>query len=81
MKVHLQGGTDGLPWEAPKAAGAGPSGSGALQPYAPGGAAGGPMPGTARDRSGNAEITPLEVISAPLCTGHHSVAVNACAAC
>lgn len=67
----MQGPTDSLPWEGQGAgAGAGSSaaGGGALQPWgdaAGGGATAGASGG--RERSGNAEITPLEVGSpAPL---------------
>ena len=60
--MACQGSADGLPWEGTRAGagqGATASGAGPLQPY--GSSAGGAVPGQARERSGNAEITPLEV--------------------
>ena len=65
----MQGPTDGLPWEGPGVgAGAGPSAAGgsALQPWgdSSGGATAGASGG--RERSGNAEITPLEVLKPAL---------------
>lgn len=41
--------------------GPGATAAGALQPYGQGPSTGGAMPGQSRERSGNAEITPLEV--------------------
>lgn len=73
----MQGPTDSLPWEAPAAgAGAGPSaatapGGSTLQPWgdAGGGATAGASGG--RERTGNAEITPLEVLHSLLSRTHH----------
>ena len=72
----MQGPTDSLPWEGQGAgAGAGPSaaaapGGSALQPWgdAGGGATAGASGG--RERSGNAEITPLEVLTLHCLTCH-----------
>lgn len=71
VKDGMQGPTDNLPWEGQGAgagAGAGPStaGGSALQPWgdAGGGATAGASGG--RERSGNAEITPLEVLTPAL---------------
>ena len=67
----MQGATDSLPWEG-HGAGAGPStaGGSALQPWgdAGGGATAGASGG--RERSGNAEITPLEVLTPALPDSH-----------
>ena len=65
----MQGASDSLPWEGQGAgAGAGPSSAGgsALQPW--GDAGGGVTAGASggRERSGNAEITPLEVLTPAL---------------
>lgn len=67
VKYDMQDPTDSLPWEG-QGAGAGPStaGGSALQPW--GNAGGGATAGASggRERSGNAEITPLEVLTPTL---------------
>ena len=66
LSLTVQGPTDALPWET-RSAGAGPSGAAgpggsALQPW--GDNAGASATGASgHERSGNAEITPLEVRS------------------
>ena len=65
LDLCMQGASDALPWENQNApGGAGPSaaapGANALQPW---GNTAGTTASSAQERSGNAEITPLEVSS------------------
>ena len=65
LVLCLQCASDALPWENQNAAaGAGPSaaapGASALQPW---GNTAGTAASSAQERSGNAEITPLEVVT------------------